>query len=219
MRAAILFVAFLPWPPLQMARAQDHTFSFEPPPTVTALPGPNAVATFINAADLFNLPEVASVNLPEVASVRRDRGRGALYGLAIGALAGGAGAATASYVLTTSTPRDAAVRIMFAAGAVVGGAAGAAAGAIIGAPRPESSAVPQDLVLAAEAAGISFTRLKVQEACSSPPLTGELSSTPDFAAASRGKNLYFVSLRLRPQMLVESDAQAVAQKRTAACDN
>lgn len=130
MRAAILFVAFLLWPPLQMARAQDHTFSFEPPPTVTALPGPSAVATFINAADLFNLPEVASV--------RRDRGRGALYGLAIGALVGGAGAATASYVLTTSTPRDAAVRIMFAAGAVVGGAVGAAAGAIIGVPRPES---------------------------------------------------------------------------------
>ena len=38
----------------------------------------------------------------------------------------------------------------------------------------------------------SSHRLKVQAAGISPPLTGGLSSTADFAAASRGKNLCFV---------------------------
>ena len=51
-------------------------------------------------------------------------------------------------------------------------------------------------------AEVRAARLKVQETGdetnSSPPQTGGLCSTPDFAAAARGKNLYFVRPRLGP---------------------
>lgn len=59
----------------------------------------------------------------------RDRGRGALYGLAIGAVARGVGFAAMNYAFTESIPRDEFTVVPFGVGAAAGGAAGAVLGA------------------------------------------------------------------------------------------
>ena len=68
---------------------------------------------------------------------------------------------------------------------------------------------------------INFARLKVQETGeetdSSPPQTGGLCSTPDFAAAARGKNLYFVNERLQKSAEL-LDSQSRVARDTAHCE-
>lgn len=65
-------------------------------------------------------------------------------------------------------------------------------------PVDALSGVPRDRVV--PTVEFSSARLKVQEAGSSPPLTGGLRSTADFAAASRGTNLYFVRRRAQTKL-------------------
>lgn len=66
--------------------------------------------------------------------LRRDRRRGAEYGLGIGALVGGLGFASLNYAFTTNGPRGEYTAQSLLLGGVVGGVAGAIVGAIIGAP-------------------------------------------------------------------------------------
>ena len=63
-------------------------------------------------------------------------------------------------------------------------------------PNRRRSALRRTAGSAAFAPKISSVGLKVQAARSVPPRTGRLSSTVDFAAAPRGKNLCFVRPRL-----------------------
>lgn len=127
MRAVVLFLILLLLLPLHTIGAQDLS---TPPisPSLVAVPiTPGTVTTPEKAFGLSVLPQSARAG--------RDRGKGALYGAAIGALVGGAGLAGLNYALTTSIPRDEYTRLLFFQGAAAGGAAGAIVGAIVGVPE------------------------------------------------------------------------------------
>lgn len=125
MRAVVLLLILLLLLPLHTIRAQELSTPLISP-SLVALP-----PTSVTAPEKVFGPFV----LPQSTRAGRDRGKGALYGAAIGALVGGVGFAATSYAFTTSIPRDACIRICFVLGAAAGGAAGAILGAIIGAPE------------------------------------------------------------------------------------
>lgn len=129
MRAVVLLLVLLPLLPLHTVRAQDLSTPPALPSLVTVPPASSAATP--SAFD----PSVR----PRPAEGERDRGRGALYGLAIGALVGGVGFAATNYVFTESTPRNEYTPLSFVLGAAVGGAAGAIVGAIIGAPKQDNA--------------------------------------------------------------------------------
>lgn len=121
---AIILLTFMLWPSLQTASAQERTSWFVPVLVETPLPAPTTVDTVVNAAGLFVLAHPHEYKL--------DRGTGALYGLGIGALAGGVGFAGLNYLFTTSIPRDEYTRLALFVGAVAGGSVGVIVGAILG---------------------------------------------------------------------------------------
>lgn len=129
MRAVVLVLVSLLLLPLHTVRAQDLS---TPPASASFVPAPTAPGTVTASVKAFE-----SRVLAHPGEGGRDRGRGALYGFAIGALVGGVGFAAANYAFTDSTPRDEYTLLSFLLGAAVGGATGAVAGAIIGAPGRE----------------------------------------------------------------------------------
>jgi len=135
MRTTVLLLGFWLLYPIPTVQAQERTFVPTSSSAEPASPLPGALAVPVKALDRFTPLQEAGVE--------RDRGRGALYGAAVGALVGGVGFAGISYVGTKSTPRDAGVRIMFVLGAVAGSATGALVGALIGAPERDGSRAQQ----------------------------------------------------------------------------
>lgn len=118
------------------ARAQEVE-SLPPDPVAAriALPAPN--------------PPAHTQRLATVDAAARDRRRGALWGLAAGALAGGAGFATVTWVANRGEAGEDYWRLALVVGSAVGGAASFVAGALIGAPerQSEASVRPSLLVL------------------------------------------------------------------------
>jgi hypothetical protein len=135
MRAVVLLLVILLSPPLRTVQGQERTSPLVPASLAHALPAQGALATPVDALDSFALPEA------------RNRGKGALYGLGIGALVGGVGLAALQYALNESIPRDGYTVATFILGATVGGAAGAVLGAIIGVPERDESRSEQARLL------------------------------------------------------------------------
>lgn len=127
MREVALLLVLLLLKPFETARAQDFNIL---PATVSSVPVPSTpgmVAASTKALDPLVLAHSAEGG--------RDREKGALYGLAIGALVGGVGFAAVNHAFTQSSPRDEYTLLSFLLGGAVGGAVGAAVGAIIGVPE------------------------------------------------------------------------------------
>jgi len=116
MRASVLFLALSVLLPFRAAGAQERASPPAPPALAAVLPVPEALAPAVDVSG-------------------RDRGRGALYGGAIGALVGGVGFAAANYAFTKSSPRSEYTLPSLVLGGLVGGAAGALVGAVVGAPE------------------------------------------------------------------------------------
>jgi hypothetical protein len=116
-------------PSVQTAKAQDLGTSPVTPPLA-------ALATLPGAAIVSADPSVSFAPAKRDEE-RRDHGKGALTGFAIGALVGGVGFAGMNYAFTTSGPRDEYTVLSLFLGGAVGGAAGAIVGGIIGMPERE----------------------------------------------------------------------------------
>lgn len=131
MRAVLLLLTFLVLRSVQTAEAQDLSPSPITPPLAALATAPNTDIVSANASALF-----APANPAEDG---RDRGRGALKGLAVGALVGGVGFAAVNYAFSESAVRTEYTLLSFLLGAAGGGAAGAVVGAIVGAPEREET--------------------------------------------------------------------------------
>lgn len=130
MRAVVLLLVILLPSSLRTVQAQERTSPLVPASLAHALPVQGAVAAPVAAPDSFTLSAI---------SAGRDHGKGALYGLGIGALIGGVGLAAVQYALNESIPRGGYTVATFVLGAVGGGAAGALIGAIIGVPERDEA--------------------------------------------------------------------------------
>lgn len=131
MRAVVLLLTFLLLPTVQTAKAQDLGESPVTPPLPALATAPGTAIVSANASVLFAPAKPAEA--------RRDHGKGALAGFAVGALVGGVGFATVNYAFTESTPRDEYTVLSFLLGAAGGSVAGAVVGAIIGWPEREET--------------------------------------------------------------------------------
>lgn len=129
MRAVLSLLTFLLLPSVQTAKAQDLSTSPVTPSLAALATVPGAAIVSANASVPF-APATP-------AEVRRDHGKGALIGLAAGALVGGVGFATMNYAFTTSGPRTEFTVLSLLLGGAVGGVAGAVVGGIIGWPERE----------------------------------------------------------------------------------
>lgn len=129
MRVVLLLLMCLLLPSVQTAKAQDIGPSPITPPLPALATVPGTAIVSANASAPFAAASPAERG--------RDHGKGALIGLAAGALVGGVGFAGMNYAFTTSGPRDEYTVLSLFLGGAVGGVAGAIVGGIIGMPERE----------------------------------------------------------------------------------
>ncbi|HEX8319935.1 hypothetical protein [Longimicrobium sp.] len=131
MRYVFLFLVLLQTLSAGPARAQD----------VESLPRGRAAARLAapSALPRSSPLEHAQGFAPyRIAAEPRDRSRGALWGLAAGALAGGAGFAAVTWAANRGEAGEDYWPLALVVGSAVGGAVGLVAGALIGAPERQS---------------------------------------------------------------------------------
>lgn len=122
-----------------------QTLSAGPAPAqdVESLPSHRAAAPLAAPIPLLTpspLEHARGLARYQVDAAPRDRRRGALWGLAAGALAGGTGFAAVTWVANRGDAGEDYWPLALAVGSVVGGAVGLVTGALIGAPERQREA-------------------------------------------------------------------------------
>jgi hypothetical protein len=146
MRYVFLFLVLLQALSAGPARAQDVEFL---PPHRAAEPLGTPIA-LLTPSPLEHAEGLAPY---QVDAAPRDRRRGALWGLAAGALAGGAGFAAVTWVANRGEAGEDYWPLALVVGSAVGGAVGLVTGALIGAPERQSEASVRTSLLVLPGAG------------------------------------------------------------------